>query len=269
MEKILIGAENDEYQIIQSLKLNRTKRSKAGEIFIEGTECIKQALKADLEITRFVFACGVALSDWAVQVMESYPQARIIAMAGELFRTLCDRTDTPELLATARVRIETLSDLGLPENPLILVFDRPGDFGNLGAVIRSANAFGADALVIAGHGADAYEPKVIRASLGSVFHTRVLHAESLAELADFIAAEKAKTGMCVVGTDSGGTLLLGKAAIKRPVMLILGNEAKGMSRGLRDLADEIAAIPIGGAVNSLNVACAASILLWEIYKNSR
>jgi TrmH family RNA methyltransferase len=264
MNKLLINAENAEYQIIQSLKLNRSKRNKTHEIFIEGTECIKQALNANLEITRIITVNIENISDWAKNIIKSHREVKIIEISSELYNNLCDRMNPSELLMTAKTMDLTLEKLCLSKNPFVLAFDRPSDFGNLGSIIRSANAFGVDALFIIGHGIDVYEPKVIRASLGSVFHTKIVYIESMQVLETFINEHK----ILVVGTDSSGAVSIKDEKFKKPIMVIIGNEAKGMSIALKNLCDKIVRIPISGNVNSLNVASAASIIMWEIYKDT-
>ncbi len=266
MNRIAVHTENAEYQIIQALKLNRVKRNKLQEVFVEGIECIKQAIKSNMEITRIIISNGRHISDWAKNIIKQYGNAAVIDMSDDLYRSLCDRTDPSELLITAKIRKYDLSNVDA-ENPFIIACDRPGDFGNLGSIIRSANAFNADALFIVGHGIDVYEPKVIRASLGSIFFTKTVYIESMEIFEEFIKIQKTKNNLQIIGTDSTGTVSLKDETIKRPVMLILGNEAKGMSLRLKELCDTIIRIPMTGNVNSLNVSCAASILMWEVYKN--
>jgi len=265
MNKLLINTENAEYQIIQSLKLNRVKRSKLREIFIEGIECIKQAIKSNIEITRIIVKEINSLSNWGKDIIEQYKSVKIIEMPEKLYNELTDKTNPSEMLITAKITPDTLDDIQ-NENPFIVLFDRPSDYGNLGSIIRSANAFNVDGLFIIGHGVDIYEPKVIRASLGSIFFTKIVTIESLEVLAEYIKNQKIKNNMEIIGTDSAGTVSIKDSKIKRPVMVIIGNEAKGMSINLKELCDKILKIPIEGNVNSLNVSCAASIIMWEIYK---
>jgi len=266
MNRILIKAENAEYQIIQSLKLNRAKRNKSREIFIEGIECIKQAVNSNIEITRIIINDINNLSNWGKSIIEQYRDVKLIEISGKLYNELSDKTNPSEMLITAKIRADTIEDIQT-ENPFIVLFDRPSDHGNLGAVIRSANAFNADGLFILGHGVDVYEPKVIRASLGSVFFTKIVTIESMEILVEFIKAQKMKNNMEVIGTDSAGTVSVKDYKIKKPAMVVIGNEAKGMSVKLKEACDKIVKIPIEGNVNSLNVSCAASIIMWEIFKN--
>ena len=264
MSRLTISTENAEFQIIEALKLNRLKRNRLGELFIEGTECIKQAVNANLEMTRIIAVDMKNLSDWAKDLIGKNKNAKIIEMSPELYNSLCDRADPSELLATAKIRQNTLKDIS-EKNPFIIVFDRPSDYGNLGSVIRSANAFGADGICIVGHGIDIYESKVIRASLGSVFFTKVIHVESMDILKEFIEKQKAANNMMVIGTDSAGEHSIREQKIAKPVMVIIGNEAKGISIKLKELCDIVVRIPMEGDVNSLNVSCAASIVMWEVY----
>ena len=266
MKKLFIGTENAEFQIIQALKLNRDKRNKLKEIFIEGIECIKQAAGSGVEITRIIIKKNGSLSGWGKDFIKKNECAKIIEMPELLFGSLCDKAVPSELLVTAGIKHNQLSDIG-DDDPFLVVFDRPSDHGNLGALIRSANAFNADAVFIVGHGTDVYESKVIRASLGSVFSTKVVLIESMDVLKGYIESQKSKNNMLIVGTDSAGESSLVNDKIKRPVMLIIGNEAKGMSVKLKALCDKIIKIPMGGKVNSLNVSNAASIFMWEIYRN--
>jgi len=267
MNKIKITSENAEYQIINSLKTNRIKRSKLQEIFIEGIECVKQAVNSNMEITRIIIKDKNNLSNWGKNIIENCKDSKIIYMSGNLFDGLADKTNPPEMLVTARIKQQKISDI-VSKNPIFIVLDRPSDFGNLGSIIRSANAFNIDGIFIIGHSVDIYEPKVIRASLGSIFFTKIILLESLQTLIEFINNQKTVNNMEVIGTDSAGTVSLNDCKLKKPVMLIIGNEAKGMSVKLKELCDKIISIPIGGNVNSLNVSCAASIMMWEICKGN-
>lgn len=266
MKKIPISAKNAEFQIIQALKTNRVKRHQSGEIFIEGIESIKQAAAARMNFTRIIIHNESGLSDWGGQFLREN-KTRVIEMSFDLYKELCDRDEPSEMLLTAQVAPKTLQDLSLPRNPFLVIFDRPSDHGNFGALVRSANSFNVDAILVTGHGVDHYDPKVIRASLGSIFHTNIIPVPSTQELTDWLHAEKQRSGIRIIGTDSGGSVSLLDEPLQKPIVLILGNEAKGMSVTLKNMCDQIVSIPLSGAVNSLNVACAGSILLWDVYKN--
>ena len=268
MNVLKITAENAEYQIIESLKTNRTKRAKHKEIFIEGIESIKQAILSNIEITRFITTDLNKLSDWAKQLVTSFNNSKIIEMSENLYNKLCDREEPTEIIITARINFLSLDKIKLSKNPFVLIFDRPSDHGNFGSIIRSANSFNVDAVFIVGHGIDYYDPKVIRSSLGSIFHSQIINIESMEQLISWISKQKLLNNIQIVGTDSTGSVSLINNKLKTPIVIILGNEAKGMSVSLKGVCDYIVKIPISGNVNSLNVSCAGSIFLWDVYRNS-
>ena len=266
MNIIKIKTENDEYQIIKSLKENRIKRNKFNEIFVEGIECIKQALNANMEITRIIISDFNKLSNWGKNVIENNINIKIIEMSNKLYSELSDKNIPSEMIITIKMKQYKIHDINT-KNPFFIVFDRPSDYGNLGSIIRSANAFNVDCIFILGHGVDIYDSKVIRASLGSIFFTKIIKIESMEILKEYSKKQKEKNNIEIIGTDSNGNIGLNDYMVKRPVMMIIGNEAKGMSIKLKEICDKIIKIPMEGNVNSLNVSCASTIIMWEIYKN--
>jgi len=262
----LISVKNAEYQIIQALKTNRVKRSQTHEVFVEGIESIKQLLNTDIEITRVIIYDEKNLSDWGKNLVTKH-KSKLINMSFDLYKELCDREEPSEVLVTAKIKPISLEDLSLPEKPFILIFDRPSDYGNFGSILRSANSFNVDVILVIGHGIDVYDPKVIRSSLGGIFHAKIIQIESMKVLENWIEIQKGKSHLQVIGTDSTGSVSLSNTKLEKPIALVLGNEAKGMSVALKNLCDVIISIPISGNVNSLNVANAASIFMWEVYKN--
>lgn len=269
MPNLSISTENSEFQIIQALKLNRTKRSQTGEIFIEGIESIKQADRAGLGITRIITPNVDKLSNWSKDLILKNRTAKIIDMSFDLYKSICDREEPSEIVVTARVEPIGLHDLKLPKDPFLLIFDRPSDYGNLGSLTRSANSFGVDAILIIGHSVDIYDPKVIRSSLGSIFHSVIIPIQSMQEFETWVKEQKRINNISIVGTDSTGAVSLASQPLTKPIAIVLGNEAKGMSVALKNLCDYVVSIPVSGVVNSLNVACAGSILLWDVYRNSQ
>ncbi|TGL90214.1 RNA methyltransferase [Leptospira congkakensis] len=264
-----ISVKNSEFQILMALRTNRSKRSQENEVFVEGTENIKQLIAARWQITRILFRDGVKLSNWGESVLQAYPSAKQVEVSLDLYIELSEKENPSELIVTAKIRKFEFSDLKLEKNskPFYLLFDRPSDLGNFGSILRSADAFSVDAVFVLGHAIDVYDPKVIRSSLGSVFHTKLLFIESLSVLETFIQKEKERSGLLVVGSDSTGEHSLAEKVLNSPILIILGNEAKGMSVHLQSLCDSIFKIPMNGVVNSLNVSAAGSILLWEVAKN--
>jgi len=264
----IIKKSNDKFQIIKSLKQNRKKRNTCKEIFIEGIESIKQAISANVFVKKVIFADYNNLSNWGKEIIRKINYEELIQLENGLYNDLSDKSDPSELIITIKYEKIAIDDIELNQNPFILIFDRPSDKGNLGSIIRSANSFGVNVIITTGHGVDIYNPKVIRASLGAVFHTKILHIENIIDLELWLKKVKQKYKINIVCTDSTGDISIMNPLLKRPIALILGNEAKGISLRFQQISDKIVSIPMQGKVNSLNVACAGSIFLWQIASNS-
>jgi tRNA G18 (ribose-2'-O)-methylase SpoU len=265
-----VNAENDLFQILFALKENRRKRGELGEAFVESVAAIKLAAAAGIDFARFAYADPETLSGWARDLIAGHPGAQRIRMAKPLLDRLSDKDEASELIATVRRPALRLEDAALPAEPLILILDRPSSPGNLGSAIRSADAFGADLVVTTGHAADIYDPAAIRASLGAVFSTAVVHEESSSALEAWLAGLKSGKGaLRVIGTDSGATASISEGALSRPLAILLGNEAKGLSVRLKAFVDLMVRIPMVGSVDSLNLACAASVFLHEATRDER
>jgi len=266
VRKLHVARRNSTFQVLQALKANRAKRNQLSEIFVEGIAPIKAALRCGRIPKRIVCAEDRTLSGWARALIEQNPTAEVISLDTALYSELCDRIDPSEVIATFGKDDLSLSHAKLRQDPFVVVVDRPTNHGNLGSIIRSANAFAVDLVVTVGHGVDYYDPTVIRSSIGSIFSTQICHVESLNELTGWIERQKeSNPRLTCVGTDSMGSVSVAEGKpIEKPVVLLLGNEARGLSVQLRGIVDRMVRIPMAGTVDSLNVACAASILMYEI-----
>ena len=143
-----------------------------------------------------------------------------------------------------------------------MLCDQVRDPGNLGTVIRCADAFGADAVLVSADSVDLYNPKTVRASTGSLFHLPIVLGVDVGA-----AVEAARTaGLAVLGADGDGSdtldSLARSGALTRPVLWVLGNEAWGLPAGHADLMDRLIRLPMYGRAESLNLSTAAAILLY-------
>jgi TrmH family RNA methyltransferase len=148
---------------------------------------------------------------------------------------------------------------------LTVVFDRPTQPGNLGTLSRSADAFGASALVVTGHAADPFDPRAVRSSTGSLFALTVVRAPSHREVLDWSRPH----GIRVVGTDETGSVDVRDADLTGPLIVVVGNETNGMTAAWREACDVLVSIPMAGSASSLNAATAGSIVLEEAYRQRR
>jgi TrmH family RNA methyltransferase len=171
---------------------------------------------------------------------------------------------TPELLAIVGLPDDDLSRIDTLTNMLVAVFDRPTSPGNIGTLVRSADAFGASGVIVTGHAADVYDPRTVRASTGSIFAIPVVRVASHRTVLDWV--ETLRTGgqtIRVLGTDEHGSVEVGDHDLTEPTVVVVGNETTGLSTAWRDGCDNLVRIPMAGTASSLNAATAASIVLYE------
>ncbi len=145
-----------------------------------------------------------------------------------------------------------------------MVLDRPSSPGNVGTVVRSADAFGAAGVIVTGHGADPYDPKAVRASTGSLFAVPVVRDAAPTRVLAWVRDQRASgVPVAVLGTDEKGEVEVAEQDLTGPALIVVGNETSGLSEAWRAACDQIARIPITGSASSLNAASAATVLLYE------
>ena len=266
MSKVIqIGARNATYQQIETLKRNREKRHKQALFFVESVHAIEQAVYHGWQFEALCHARGVRLSGWAHDMISRANAEYEYELAPEPMAELSDRDEPCELLALIRMRsdADSLAQMRChAAGPrLFIAFDRPQNPGNLGSIIRSADAMGASGLIITGHGADLYDPLCVRASIGAFF---ALPTAALGGPEDVLKwMDGFDSRPVLIGTSAHATTPIHRVNFMRDVVLAVGNETFGLSKAWKAACDEMALIPIHGAASSLNVACATSIFIYE------
>jgi len=261
-----VSTRNARFQQWEALLGNRAKRQRAGEFVVQGVRPVTLALDNDWPLHAVVYAGDRALSQWAEDTLKRVDRAvQRVKMDSALLHELGGKDEsTPELLVIAEIPPDDLDRLAPQEDFLGLVFDRPTTPGNIGSLLRSADAFGASGLIVCGHAADVYDPKSVRASTGSLFAVPAVRVPAPRTVQDWVAGLRASgTAPRILGTDEHGSRDITEVDLTGPVLLVIGNETSGMSAAWRELCDETVRIPIGGAASSLNAANAGTVALYE------
>lgn len=238
---------------IRRIRRIRDRRKVGDSLLIEGPRYLQAALEAGVQVE------GVLLAEaWepppSLEPLLSQAGVPRYGVAASVLAELAE-TQTPQgVLAVAAFREQSLADLPLDNDPLLLVLAGVGDPGNVGTLIRSAHAAGARAVLRTPGTAGIHSGKVVRSSAGSLFALpQVLLGESWAE---FLR----QRGIRLIGADAHAPRLAYEMDLRGPLALILGNEAHGLPA---DLPLERVRLPMPGGAESLNVAVAGSILLYE------
>jgi 23S rRNA (uridine2479-2'-O)-methyltransferase len=259
-----VSTRNASFQQWQALLTNRTKRHRTGRFLVHGVRPITMALRYGWPVEELLVRGG-ARSDWLGRALEDAGDAVRYELSPELMAELGEKDEAPpELILVAAVRPDDTDRLPVRPDGLYVALDRPASPGNLGAVIRSADALGAHGVLVAGHAADPYDPRTIRATTGSFFAVPTVRCDGAEAVLDWAASLRARgIGLRVVGTAEHGAADLAATDLTGPTLLVIGNETHGLSAAWTAGVDVLARIPMTGSASSLNAAVSASICLYE------
>lgn len=260
-----VTSRNAAFQQWQALLTNRVKRQRLGEFIVQGVRPITLAVEYGWPIHDMIYDISRPLSQWAEDTLAA-SDARRVAMAPELLGELGEKDGgVPELVAVAEIPPDDFSRIPRSPQLLAVAFDRPTNPGNIGTLVRAADAFGAHGLIVTGHAADPYDPKAVRASTGSLLAVPVVRAASHSEVIRWARSRDA----VILGTDEQGEDEIADIDLTRPTVIAIGNETSGLSAAWRQSCNVMARIPITGAASSLNAAGAATVTLYEATRQRR
>lgn len=239
---------------------DRRHRQKQARIRIDGARELLRAIHAGVPLVE-VFVCGpLCQGDDAQRVLAELPKsgAEVLNVAQPVFEKLAfgDRADG--VVGVAQTPCPALSDLTLPDNPLVAVLEGVEKPGNVGAALRSGDAAGLSALIVADGRTDLYNPNAIRASLGTIFTLPVCTAGAQ-EALDWLR----RHGLSIYAARVDARVVYTEADLRRPAAIVLGSEAEGLSRVWTGEDVTAVRLPMLGVADSLNVSATAAVLFYE------
>lgn len=262
-----IYSRNALFQQMCALRDNRTKRHRAGAFLVQGVRPITMAVEHGWTIESVLHDGETTPSAWARDLMDRLGAPRV-ATRPDLLSELAEKSDgRTELVAVASMPPDDLDRLPVDDSFAGLVFDRPTQPGNIGAILRSCDAFRGTGLIVTGHGADPYDPKSVRASTGSLFAVPTVRSPSPRDVLAWVRGHRDRgRPITVLATDEHGTEDVSRTDLTGPVLILVGNETTGLANGWREGADRTIRIPMGGSASSLNASNAATVLLYEMQR---
>lgn len=241
----------------------RPARQETGLFLLEGPQAVAEALHYRPELLVESFATPTALERHPeIATAAEEAEVEIEYVTEDVLDTMADTVTPQGFVSVCRQFPTSLKDVVASEPRLVVVLEEVRDPGNLGTIIRAADAAGADAVVLSGRSVDLYNPKVVRSTTGSLFHLPVAVGADLSDVLQRLRS----VGLRSVAADVKGEDLLAVRArgdLARPTVWVFGNEARGLEDESIDLVDGVVAVPIYGAAESLNLATAASVCLYE------
>ena len=244
---------------IKSLVLLQEKakaRKVSGTFLIEGKREIELAIRGKYELETVLFLPEL-ISESQINSLTKQPIS-LIEINKDVYHKLAYRDTTEGIIAVARCKSTQLSDLQLSETPLILIAEAPEKPGNIGALLRTADAANLDAVIIANPKSDLYNPNIVRSSVGGLF-TNQIATGTTSEIIAFLKSKKINFYCATLQNSTAYHTL----DYKTPTALVVGTEATGLSQEWRDNATQNIIIPMQGAIDSMNVSVAAAILIFE------
>ena len=257
-ENVITSLQNSKVKRLVLLQQKSAERRKAGVFVVEGQREIEHCLEAGYELDS-MFWCPSLMADGGETFMARHavPNATY-EVTEEVYGKIAYRGSTEGIVALVRERKLTLEELALGEHPLIIVLESVEKPGNLGAVLRSADAAQADAVIVCDPLTDLYNPNLIRSSIGAIFTVPCV-ACSTDECIAFLKAR----GIRILTAQLQDSHLYYDTDMRCGTAIVMGTESTGLTDTWRRAADAHIRIPMLGRLDSLNVSVSAAILLFE------
>lgn len=242
--------------------LRRKGRGESRQFLAEGRQAVREALGRSGTVKNLLVADDSVDRHQDLLMLAAQSGVAAVSVTSAQLAGLADTVTPQGIIAVCAAVDVPLEDVLTGEPRLIVLCSQIRDPGNLGTVIRCADAFGADAVVVSRESVDLHNPKTVRASTGSLFHLPIAVEQDVGAV-----IERARTlGMAVHGADGAGAVtiddLAGSGQLARPVLWVMGNEAWGLPEEHVALVDSLVALPMYGRAESLNLSTAAAVLLY-------
>lgn len=257
MIKQISSTQNSYIKDLVLLKEKSRARKKSGLFLIEGAREITLALKGGYELGTVLFYPELMSKQDVEQLCKG--SVSFIEVSKDVYQKLAHRNTTEGVLAVAKIKEHVLDSVILKtENPLILIAEAPEKPGNIGALLRTADAAHVDLVIIANPKTDLYNPNIIRSSVGCVFTNQIAKG-STSEIITFLKDKQIHIYCAALQA----SVNYHTQDYTKPTALVVGTEATGLSQEWRDAATQNIIIPMQGEIDSMNVSVAAGILIFE------
>ncbi len=257
---MLTNPRSDRVRSVRALS-KRPVRERTGRFAVEGPQGVREAVRCAGPTVRDVYLTPEAAQRYAADIVEPARAAGLWVheVTPEVLAAMAE-TDAPQgVLAVVDTPTVTLDEVLDASPRLLVLLTHVRDPGNAGTVIRGADAAGADGVLVSGASVDVRAPKVVRSTAGSLFHLPVVTGLEVEATLRRLSAH----GIRTYAADGAGTTLLPDADLSVPHCWVMGNEAWGLDADVRDACDDVVRVPIHGRAESLNLAMAATLCLYE------
>lgn len=257
----ITSLKNPKIKLAQDLREKRD-RDRNQLFLIEGFRELTRALKGGVEIETLFYCPELFLGSNESNILDACP--RKLETSSQVFHKISYRDRPDGLLAIAKIKRKTLKDIPLKKPPFLLVAEAIEKPGNLGTLLRSSDAVGIDGVIVVDKCTDIFNPNVVRSSVGTLFTIPVVEATG-DETIEFLR----KNDIQIVSTTPSATSEYTEVDLTKPIAIVVGTEQLGLSDKWLDQADIKVRIPMLGVADSLNVATATTLMLYEALRQRR
>ncbi len=263
--KLISSTSNPRIKAIRALR-QRKARERTGLFFVEGIRIVGEAAQSGATIETLVVVPDWLKSEFAQGLVAHQRQQGVecLEVTRAVFEGLSVKEGPQGLGAVACQRWEKLDEVRLSSELCWVALDAAQDAGNLGAILRTSDAVGGAGLILLGSAADPYAPEAVRASMGAIFSQRLVRAS----FAEFVAW-KQQHHYTVIGTSDKATHDYQGITYQSPLVILMGSERQGLSLEQQAICDVVVSIPMVGRSDSLNLAVATSVMLYEVFNQRR
>jgi RNA methyltransferase, TrmH family len=263
---IISSTSNNRVKWIRKLVRDRKERHQSGLFYIEGLRIVTEATRLDAQIDSLIVAPELLDSSHGLSLVEQQRKRGVplLTVSGSVFKSISTKEGPQGIAALVHQDWMSLNKIQIKDQSRWVALNSVADPGNLGTIMRTNDAVGGDGIILLDHSTDPYDPTALRASMGAVFSQKLVHA-SFEEFTIW----KQEHDIALIGTSDKGAVDYQALAYPQQMVLLMGSERQGLLEQHTILCDAIVRIPMIGRSDSLNLAVATSIILYEIFNQQR
>ncbi|QIB27210.1 23S rRNA (guanosine(2251)-2'-O)-methyltransferase RlmB [Caloranaerobacter azorensis] len=255
--------------LIKSIKSLHKKRDrwKQKKFFVEGVRAVEEAIKSDAKIDLILYTESLFDTFGGQELFKLIDKReyRLLKITEKILKTISDTENPQGIIAVIEFNLVNLEDIFIEQGNFIIILDRIQDPGNLGTIIRTADAFGSNGIVLTSGCVDVFNPKTIRATMGSLFHLPISYEDNIKD----VITKFKESGIKIIATSLDAKHFCYDVDLLQDFALIIGNEASGVSKEAIELSDYKIKIPIEKRTESLNAAIASGVIMYETYRQRK
>ena len=259
----ITSTSNGRVRYIQALISKASFRKKEGKYVAEGIKMFEEADEKDI---LEVYVKEDAIASFDDKIKNKLEKTGYDILSDQVFKKVSDTVTPQGIICILGIRNVSLKDIVSEENPHIVVLENIQDPGNIGTIIRTAEGAGVSGIIMTKDCVDIFNPKVIRSTMGSIYRVKFSFVDRVEDALDILKENGIKTYACALSKDSRS---YDEFDYQKPVAILIGNEGNGLKKSTIEASDETAYIPMCGQVESLNASVAASIMMYEVFRQRR